>query len=264
MMPKFFEEQILFATIRIEAQDPRSGRTSVGTGFLMIEPIPGDAARSVAVLTTCRHVLFDGAGHVTFRCHKRVPANPAEVDLGVTVSIGPTLYSGAYHAHPNPEVDLAAINVSSIFESDPSLYFRYFPAGITADFASENLVPTREVLFVGYPLGLFDSRNNLPIVRFGRIATHPRVDFDGKPEFLIDAQVYPGSSGSPVFALIDNTYKFVGVVGKSHYREDFVRTLPVADRGVYQQFVGLGVVYKPTAVTELLQVVARERTSART
>ena len=62
---------------------------------------------------------------------------------------------------------------------------------------------TSQVTMVGYPSGLWDSKNNYPIVRQGNIATPPNVDFNGKEEFLIDIALYPGSSGSPVF-LIDH------------------------------------------------------------
>jgi hypothetical protein len=64
---------------------------------------------------------------------------------------------------------------------------------------------------LGYPAGLFDTRNANPIWRIGIVATSPLLGY-AFPEllqknfrlpayvdgFLIDAQVYPGSSGSMV------------------------------------------------------------------
>lgn len=55
------------------------------------------------------------------------------------------------------------------------------------------------VEFIGYPEGLYDSVNCLPIARRGMMATLGYIDYEGKPEFLIDATVLTGSSGSPVF-----------------------------------------------------------------
>lgn len=56
-----------------------------------------------------------------------------------------------------------------------------------------------DVIMVGYPIGLWDSINNQPIIRRGSTATHPAMDYEGRREFLIDAACFPGSSGSPVF-----------------------------------------------------------------
>ena len=56
-----------------------------------------------------------------------------------------------------------------------------------------------EILFVGYPSGISDQFHNLPVARRGITATPASVDYEGRPVFLIDASVYPGSSGSPVF-----------------------------------------------------------------
>ncbi|MFO7551506.1 MAG: SEC-C metal-binding domain-containing protein, partial [Haliea sp.] len=42
-------------------------------------------------------------------------------------------------------------------------------------------------------------------------ATHPKLALNGKPEFLIDAACFPGSSGSPVF--LANIGSFVNQSG---------------------------------------------------
>ncbi len=53
---------------------------------------------------------------------------------------------------------------------------------------------------VGYPRGLWDQHNNMPIARLGTTATHPLALYQGKREFLVDVAAFQGSSGSPVFA----------------------------------------------------------------
>jgi hypothetical protein len=63
----------------------------------------------------------------------------------------------------------------------------------------ESFEPLEQIIMAGYPIGLWDSVNNLPLLRRGITSIHPKIDFMGKPEFLIDAAVYPGSSGSPVY-----------------------------------------------------------------
>lgn len=51
---------------------------------------------------------------------------------------------------------------------------------------------------IGYPNGLWDSVNNMPIVRRGTMATNISLNHNDKREFVIDAACFPGSSGSPV------------------------------------------------------------------
>ena len=54
------------------------------------------------------------------------------------------------------------------------------------------------VFMVGYPIGLWDNVHNRPLIRRGITATDPRLDFEGRPEFVVDMASFPGSSGSPV------------------------------------------------------------------
>ena len=55
---------------------------------------------------------------------------------------------------------------------------------------------------IGYPDGIWDSVNNLPVIRKGITATHPHISWNGKTEFLTDIASFPGSSGSPYFLRI--------------------------------------------------------------
>jgi len=61
-----------------------------------------------------------------------------------------------------------------------------------------DLTALEEILMIGYPIGLWDYVNNMPIFRRGITATHPNLNYDGREEFLIDAACFPGSSGSPI------------------------------------------------------------------
>ena len=52
---------------------------------------------------------------------------------------------------------------------------------------------------IGYPNGIWDAKNNLPVIRKGITATHANIPWNGNSEFLTDIASFPGSSGSPVF-----------------------------------------------------------------
>ena len=68
------------------------------------------------------------------------------------------------------------------------------------------LHPGDDVFIMGYPLGLKDNVNNLPIFRNAMIASSFRTHFDGKPLFLTDANLHPGTSGSPVITKPKSTW----------------------------------------------------------
>ncbi len=90
-----------------------------------------------------------------------------------------------------------------------------------------------DVFFIGFPDGRWDDTNKTPIMRKGTTATPATLFFDGRPQFLIDASVFPGNSGSPVFVMRTTNYisgtrlmseqiaMFVGVItGSLHQRHD--------------------------------------------
>src|SRR2546426_878194 len=79
---KYAEEMVFFATLKIDAMDPKTGQTSTGTGFLFQHPLPGFDDRTVVVLITCRHVLFGEDGVITVKLHGRDDARPNYPDLG--------------------------------------------------------------------------------------------------------------------------------------------------------------------------------------
>lgn len=82
---------------------------------------------------------------------------------------------------------------------------------------------------VGYPLGFHDQTNNLPVYRRASIASAYGVNFGGLPYFLIDANLHPGTSGSPVVnshhtlfkdAGCEEGYKLFGVHSAEHVVDD--------------------------------------------
>ena len=70
----------------------------------------------------------------------------------------------------------------------------------------ETLSALEELVMVGYPIGLWDFKNNLPIFRRGYTASHPAIDFNKNGIGVVDMACFPGSSGSPIYILNENGY----------------------------------------------------------
>lgn len=125
-----------------------------------------------------------------------------------------------------------------------------------------------DLLMVGYPNSLMDETNHLPIVRKGITATPYVVDYDGQAEFLIDASVFPGSSGSPVFLIdrhkqeSDPTMRvlLLGILSSGFVRsttQEVTRIqIPTCETSVVtiSEMLDLGVVIKSTKLAELVNM----------
>jgi hypothetical protein len=76
------------------------------------------------------------------------------------------------------------------------------------------------VTLLGYPDGFYDERNYLPVARRGTTATPIWVDWNGKPEFLVDIAGFSGNSGGPVLLYDPGAYPIRGgglsLVGRLH------------------------------------------------
>ena len=105
--------------------------------------------------------------------------------------------------HPTYSVDVATINVNDILMKK-GIEWGYIIDGLSLQSVH---LPSKDVpkigigddvLVVGYPLGHYDSVNKIPIVKSGIIATRWGSNYEGEPAFLIDAKLFPGSSGSVI------------------------------------------------------------------
>ena len=246
-----FEEQVFFSTVRISIPDQSGKSASVGTGFIFKAPVGKD--RSVVLLISNRHVYRNPSNPIVLNFHKRDPNDSEAMLLGQTVTISERQFRDVYHEHPSSDIDLACINISVIANPDNEIYYKTLSADLLS-YNDEELHPGSEVWFVGYPENRFDTAHNLPILRRGYIASIPRVDFQGQPQLLIDAQVFPGSSGSPVFVTLDRKFQLLGVVTQTMIRNQKLEAVPAIKATGVQQVLGLGIVLKAHLIRELVDV----------
>jgi hypothetical protein len=74
-----------------------------------------------------------------------------------------------------------------------------YPLDLSLANTNLDIGPTETVSIVGFPFGNTASAG-LAIWKSGTIASDPDINYEGTPEFLIDATGRPGMSGSPVYA----------------------------------------------------------------
>ena len=172
----------------------------MGTGFFF-GFFDENNKTSVPLIVTNHHVVEDSTSATLTFTKTNAAGLP---DVGRMCEVTIPHFDQVWKRHPDTNVDLAAIPISSLLSQQKSK-----GNSLYCPMASPQLIPTQkelealdaveEVIMVGYPIGLWDSHNNMPIFRRGITATRPALDYLGKRMFLIDAACFPGSSGSPVY-----------------------------------------------------------------
>ncbi len=197
-------EQLLHCTVRIETIGQNGTGSGTGFFFHLLE----NGERSVPVIITNKHVV---SGAIQGKIHFTLQDSNGQPDIGAHVPMLLDNFEQAWIPHPDPNIDLCVCLINPVMENlrnEGKIPF-YAPLGkgiVALQDSLNDFSAVEEVLVIGYPNGLWDDVNNLPIVRKGITATPPYIRYQGKSQFLIDAAIFPGSSGSPVFLANFNGY----------------------------------------------------------
>jgi hypothetical protein len=204
--PKTLSEEMLLSVVRVEADV--DGNVLPATGFLYRFDVPG---RPLAVVTN-KHVRADAAALRIF-FHLGHPKGETTAEPTGTIhaaEVGPT--SPAWLDHPDPSIDLCAWLCDEPVarvegESGLRVFQRAFDSSVLAsDTQLEDFSAAEDALMIGYPDGIWDTTHNLPLLRRGLTATHPSIDFCGRPEGILDIAAIGGSSGSPIVLLSEGAH----------------------------------------------------------
>lgn len=201
-------EQLSYSTIRIECQYT-DGNSGTGTGYFFNLKEDETTKTHIPVVITNKHVVKNSK-QIRFLFTKAnsssEPLDQEHFDIFFDSSSFPIFN------HPETDVDLCAIPIQPFIEEakhrgENLFYIPLNKSILPTKEQIENFSAMEEIIMIGYPNGIWDSKNNKPIFRKGVTATHPNFDYNGKKEFLIDAACFPGSSGSPVFIFNEGGYR---------------------------------------------------------
>lgn len=256
----------------------------LGTGFLVFRHLDENKGR--VFLITNKHVIHEEqqmrlkASRVLL--HLNVKQSDGSI-VGNTVEMPLKLPddSRLWREHPDKDVDVLAIDVTSLVVSHPEIEKRwadYSGFGDKAKLAELDVTVGDEVVVIGYPqvvgFEFKQGATNLPLVRTGTVATtvtHPIVETSKLPDesvrrrtlrgFLIDGATIPGSSGSPV-VLKPVTGRYVkgailmgstpaillGIIAETRYAP--VHTAA----GDIPSFAGLGLAFYAETIRETIEL----------
>lgn len=248
--------QLLYTTVPIQVEK-EDGTRSSGTGFVFNYLQDREKNLSIPLVVTNRHVVNEAKrGIIQFATQENgipVPGKNVLVEFDASF----------FQIHIDPALDLVAAPIASVMHQLEQRNIRVFFRAIDA-----NIIPTREqlddlgamedVIFIGYPSGLFDSHNATPIVRRGITATPVWNNYNNEKRFLIDAGVFPGSSGSPVFIFNQGSYSMgnnVAIGTRIYFLGILTETLLNRGTGDNRYYLGLGVVINSEGLQQYLKAL---------
>lgn len=201
-------EQLTYSTVRIECE-LKTGGISTGTGFFFIFLEDKENNRHVPVVITNKHVIKDAAKGKLIITKANEKGEPID---NQHFSVMFEDFESFWRLHPQTDVDLCAMPIApfineAVNNGEKLFYIPFTKELLPTEKHKDELSALEDVLMIGYPNGIWDAINNMPILRKGSTATNPVKDYNGKKEIMIDIAAFPGSSGSPVLIFNEGGYR---------------------------------------------------------
>jgi len=187
---------ITYSAVRLISVSNGSASGS-GTGFFYTVKLQG--TYEAILIVTNKHVI-EGADEIVFDMHIR----DGTKDSGQTERFRYSVKTAPVIHHPRADVDLCAIPISGVIEQMNEIgRLPYFATLTSKNIPNSDEWPNfsaiQPVTMAGFPNGLADEKNHMPLVRRGITATSLARDYNGRTDFMVDMACFPGSSGSPIF-----------------------------------------------------------------
>ena len=215
-------------------------------------------------LVTNRHV-FQGANDRNANLIARL--NATDGSGSATYPVNPD--DDHWTVHPDPKVDVAVLSINPLRLIDDGIGYQTIHRDnhtfTRQQLRDEEIGEGDGIFAMGFPLGIAGDERNYVIVRQGVIASMQNWLDGGDKTFLIDASIYPGNSGGPVFTkpevaaiqgtTANNSCTLIGVVsGFLPYIDVAVSQQTNRPRLTFEENSGLGVVVPNDLIQETIRV----------
>jgi len=188
----------------------------IGTGFLFgkfISQTSDQISKYHIFLVSNKHV-FQGKNDIYIKFNPTDDSPAQKVPLSLRVD-----NIDQWTGHPNPNVDVAVIQINPNVLEQQGLKFQFFrsdaqPRSIK-NMKQATISEGDGIFVLGYPMGIVGKTRQYVICRRGCIARVRGFIEGADNDFLIDASVFPGNSGGPVI-LQPNVVAIKGTRSTAH------------------------------------------------
>lgn len=261
IIPDFYKD----AVVALGADGTDGKRHWIGTGFMVGRLEEGSTDRYTIYIITNKHVVKDFNSLM-------VRFNNAE-SVGVKDLAMPLIQGGKklYSEHPKADADIVAIQIlpGAIVANRLKLSFLKLEEHMLtlAQMQKTGVNEGTLVYALGFPMNLMNEKIKAPICRIGCISriADAFVEPDKTDTYLVDAQVFPGNSGGPVFnrpeiVSIEGTpnnhsCNLIGVLSASvTYQEPLISKQTGRVRMIQEENSGLTIVHPVDRIKEVVEL----------
>lgn len=251
------------ATVKIEGQTKVQGQISLGTGFILLRPLPKQegppgTVSGKAVLITAAHVLEEIPGDQAI-IHLRMRQPDSTENWVRKRYLLPIRWNGQTVWKKNPDVDVAVMYIQ--------LNMPLFDKAATVDLLATDemlrnydITPGVELKCLGYPLGDESNSAGFPILRSGDIASYPLLPTAQTKTFLFDFRVFKGNSGGPVYFSQPQFRGSVALGGRAQFIMGMVVNEHLLTEAYGQYQLSIGVVVHASLIKQTIDLLPAPET----
>lgn len=208
------DKQLLYTTTPISIKYGALSGTASGFFFMDGEDDESADFGDNYWLITNRHVAFykDNIGNEFLIDELSFKVRYNENDTGklgwIDIILTKEDLKNKAKVHKDRNIDVAVIDIYDVVKNLPdnavpnnaTIYVSPIKTSQLPDKCKFPIEVCDDTVCIGYPRNFYDTANLYPVAKSGIIATQWNANFENSPRFLIDLQLFPGSSGSLVIS----------------------------------------------------------------
>ncbi len=262
IIPLFFMEAVV--ALGIDLQDNQ--KHWIGTGFLVSSKEQYNPNATNVYIITNKHVVKNQhCLYVRFNNNNAIGVKDLPMSL-----IGKGGIKN-YSEHPNPNVDIVAIQINTYLILRNNLNLSHFNLDdhslMLNQMKNTGVCEGSLVYALGFPMNLVGNDVKAPLCRLGCISrvADAFVNPQAAETFLVDAQSFPGNSGGPIISRpecisingtpINNSANLIGILSAYiPYRETLYSGQTGIERMIQEENSGLTIVHPVDRIKEVVEL----------